>query len=337
MSPGNGRPEDLWSQVTDVFEPIADDYEPPRAGRAPARGRSQGQRYALIGLVVAVVLALGVGAFLTARHFIGPVDPETTARQTVTETTTPAAVTTTPSGPTTPPAAGAALSSVLAWIKAGTPVDAANFHTATSGNTVNDLGSAVAFTSPSGKIRCMTPTAGTSVRQGLTCMADLDNPPSRPANARGNWVPGWIDFPGATLGVGHVQGDPGPFLLGDGPTLNYGSRLTFDNYDCRMDKAGLFCLNQSESSAMQLSSAGPTPFGCLSEYTSTEYGLWYSCNTPVPTTTTKSTRSEQPTTTAVAAVVGQPCTKEGQRGRAANGTALICEAAGGSGLRWFVE
>ncbi|MEU0538753.1 hypothetical protein ABZ319_02720 [Nocardia sp. NPDC005978] len=345
---------DLWSQVTDVFEPIRDDYAPtgdPEPGgpaatrqsprRPPARARSQAERAGLIALAAVVLVALAVGTFFTTRHFMGPSDTGVAAAPTVTETTPPPVTTT--SAQSKPPAAGAALSSVLTWIKAGTPADDADFHTVTNTSGVtSDLGSAVAFTSPTGKIRCMTPKRANPQQQGLTCMADLDNPPERPSKASGNWVGNWIDYPGATLGIGRMQGDPGQFTLGDGHILTYGSRLDFDDYVCRMDNAGLFCVNESAGTGVQFSSAGPVAFGCLSEYTSKQYGLWYSCEAPVPTTT-----SAAPTTTAttpsgsagpvVAGVEGQPCKKAGQRGRAPDGTGLFCDAAGGSGLRWFVE
>ncbi|MGV9412549.1 hypothetical protein ACWDOP_21795 [Nocardia sp. NPDC003693] len=340
---GYGAPGDGYDRDPGDYGVDRGDAAPgsPRGRRQPPRKRSTAELAGLGALGVVVLVLLAVGTFLTTRHFMGSDDAAPTAAPTETAATTAPPVTTT--SKSNPPAAGAALSTVITWVKAGTAVDAADFHTATTTEGVtSDLGSAIAFASPSGKLRCMTPKRANPNQQGLTCLADLDNPPERPAKAQGNWVGNWIDYPGATLGVGRMQGDPGQFLLGDGPTLAYGSRITFDGYDCRMDEAGLFCVNETAETAVRLSSSGPVGYGCLSEYTSKEYGLWYSCEAPLPTTTsaTKST-TPQPTTTRPgqrpgSAVAGQRCSQYGQRSTGADGSGLMCDTAP-DGLRWFVE
>lgn len=63
MSPEYRPSRDIWSQDTDVFEPIRDDYVPPRE----QRGRSVGRAVA-IGLVAAVV---GGAATVGGLYFAG--------------------------------------------------------------------------------------------------------------------------------------------------------------------------------------------------------------------------------------------------------------------------
>ncbi|MFB7716087.1 hypothetical protein [Nocardia sp. NPDC056100] len=332
MPPDYHRPDDLWNQATEVL-PIVDGYEPPEAAPAASSGkRSPASRYTIIGLsaVLAALLLITAGLF-AAKHF----RPNTeTATAATTQRTTPAP-TTSAAGPATPPAAGAPLASVVAWVQAGKTVDVTNYHTATtSDGTINNLGSAVAFVSPTKKIQCMTQKQATTVDQGgLSCMVALDNPPSRPTSRNfGNWVGGWVDYPGERVGVGAVKGDPGQFLLGDGPALAYGSRITFDDFDCRMDQTGLFCVNKSAESALQLSSSGAVPFGCLGAATAQNYGIEYSCGGAAPTTTTTTTtKSNGPV------ALGESCDTAGQQAKAASGAMLTCDAAGDSGLRWLNE
>ncbi|MFG1797533.1 hypothetical protein [Nocardia sp. NPDC049149] len=323
MSPDYRRQDELSTQDTDVFPAYSDDHEPFRSRRQPARKRQWIGRYALTGLAALLVgSVIVVGGLAAGGYFTKSADEGTTA---VTTTAKPPSTTSAKAAPLSPPAAGAPLSTVMAWVRAGTPADIAKFHTATAkSGTVSDLGSAVAFVSPSEKIRCMT-SASTKGGQGLTCMAELDNPPSRPAKAKqGNWVGGWIEFPGPTLGIGSVRGDPGQFTLGDGASLPYGSRLTFDDYDCRMDETGLFCVNNTAGSAIQLSSAGAVPFGCLGKVEPKDNGLAFSCNT-FDTTATSTPSS---TSTADHAAVGSPCDSEdaGSFRTAKNGKELLCSA-----------
>ncbi|MCU1647201.1 MAG: hypothetical protein JWN03_7476 [Nocardia sp.] len=206
---------------------------------------------------------------------------------------TPTAVTSPASGaatsgtaaPATAPAAGAPLSAVIAWIHAGTTVDVSKFHTATtSDGTLNDLGPDVAFVSPTKKIECMTDDRAAPSPTGLSCLVQMDNPPARPDDNHGNWVGGWVDFPGSTLGIGSLHGDPGQFTSGTGNTLAYGSRITFGGYDCRMDSSGLVCADQTAGSGVQVSSGGAVPFGCLSKATTPEHGISYACGAASTTT-----------------------------------------------------
>ncbi|MGY2061874.1 hypothetical protein ACW9HQ_43945, partial [Nocardia gipuzkoensis] len=68
--------------------------------------------------------------------------------------------TTTPPAPTTstaaaPPAQGAAFDEVAAWVRAGTPADPARYGAATTDDGVaTPLNGDIAFTSPTGKIKC---------------------------------------------------------------------------------------------------------------------------------------------------------------------------------------
>ncbi len=65
------------------------------------------------------------------------------------------------------------------------------------------------------------------------------------------------------LQVGETRGDPGPFVTGNGAELANGDSLSFDDYRCRADQAGLFCVNYAHQSAVRFSAAGIEPFGCL--------------------------------------------------------------------------
>jgi hypothetical protein len=111
-------------------------------------------------------------------------------------------------------------------------------------------------------------TGQTSLDEGqLACLAELVDGPAKPANAGldGQWIPGWIDFPGDTLTVGGIHGDPGQFSFGRGPDLPYGQSLKFGDYQCRVDQIGLFCVNYAHQSAARISDAGVVTFGCLRE------------------------------------------------------------------------
>ncbi|CAN5706739.1 hypothetical protein BH09ACT7_BH09ACT7_29180 [soil metagenome] len=101
----------------------------------------------------------------------------------------------------------------------------------------------------------------------LACLAELTDGPARPANTGpdGQWIPGWINYPGDILTVGGVHGDPGQFSLGRGPDLPYGQRLKFGDYQCRVDEVGLFCVNYAHQSAARINDGGVVPFGCLRE------------------------------------------------------------------------
>jgi len=149
------------------------------------------------------------------------------------------------------PAAGAPIAAVITWIEAAHPADPARYH----------LDANVAFSASAGKAKCTTdakPTAGL-----LSCLVDLTNPPPRPETAYGEWKGGWADFDGTNLQVGSARADPGPFLAGTGTQLADGDSLSFGDFRCRADQAGLFCVNYAHQSAARFSAAGVQPYGCL--------------------------------------------------------------------------
>jgi hypothetical protein len=166
-----------------------------------------------------------------------------------------------PAAPSTPPAAGAAISDVISWIEAGHPADPARYHAVTRDGVTTQLGSDIAFTVPAAKVTCTTDSNHTG--GALVCLVDLAKPPPRPDTAYGEWKGGWVDFDGTSLQVGAARGDPGPFVNGDGPELVSGDTLSYDDYRCRADQVGLFCVNYAHQSAARLSSAGIEQFGCL--------------------------------------------------------------------------
>ncbi len=171
------------------------------------------------------------------------------------------------------PAAGAQISDVIAWIEAGHPADPARYHSATRDGVTTQLGNDIAFSSASGPsgpagpqgsgrpVDCMTDSKHTG--GALACLVDLTNPPPRPATAYGAWQGGWVDFDGSKLQIGSSHADPGPFLSGHGPALADGDSLSFGDYRCRADQAGVICVNYAHQSAARFSNAGIEPFGCL--------------------------------------------------------------------------
>jgi hypothetical protein len=176
------------------------------------------------------------------------------------QTQTPTSVSK-PSAATTPPAAGAAISDVISWIEAGHPADPARFHTVTRDGVTTQLGNDLAFTVAPGKVVCMTDSKHTG--GALICLVELASPPPRPETAYGEWKGGWVDFDGTNLQIGAARGDPGPFVNGNGPALANGDSLSYDDYRCRADQVGLFCVNYAHQSAVRFSSAGIEQFGCL--------------------------------------------------------------------------
>ncbi len=166
-----------------------------------------------------------------------------------------------PVAPSAAPSAGAAISDVIAWIEAGHPADPSRYHNATRDGATTPLGDDIAFTATAGKVSCMTDSKHTG--SALVCLVSLTNPPPPPATAYGEWKGGWVDFDGTTLQVGLSRADPGPFLNGNGPQLANGDSLSFGDYRCRADQAGLYCVNYAHQSAARLAPAGVEPFGCL--------------------------------------------------------------------------
>jgi hypothetical protein len=168
-----------------------------------------------------------------------------------------------PSPVAPPPPAGAPVAELISWIEAGVPAPAAIYHFATrdDGTTAPlEVADDVAFNTPSNKITCMTEARYNSV---LQCMVALINPPPEPAGVQGEWINGWVSFDGASIEVGSLHGDPGPFMQGRGRTLPYGQVLSFGTVHCRADPAGLFCVDDAHHTGARYSDAGIEPFGCL--------------------------------------------------------------------------
>ncbi|OBI93227.1 hypothetical protein A5660_14690 [Mycobacterium alsense] len=166
-----------------------------------------------------------------------------------------------PPAPSAAPAAGAAVSDVIAWIEAGHPADPGRYHSATRDGASTPLGADIALAAASGAVSCMTDSQHTG--GALACLVNLTNPPPRPETAYGDWKGGWVDFDGTSLQVGSARADPGPFVNGNGPELADGDSLSFGDYRCRADQAGLFCVNYAHQSAVRYAAAGIQPFGCL--------------------------------------------------------------------------
>ncbi|AMT71702.1 hypothetical protein [Mycobacteroides immunogenum] len=229
------------------------------------------------GLTLLGALLLVTGCSKGAS--VSPTTPPTSQPPSGSSSTSKAPTTTTTSK--TPvelpePVAGTPYDAVAQWISKGAPVDVTNFHTAISQDgQKTDLGSNVAFKTPSGKTRCMTD----NIQPGtLSCLVNLTNPPKRPADTEGNWVGGWTDFKGGQVTVGGLHGDPGPFQSGDGNPLDYGGRLSFGDFSCRSETSGLFCADTKSKSAIRISDAGIEPFGCLKETTPADgAGREFSC------------------------------------------------------------
>ncbi len=194
-------------------------------------------------------------------HTVGGHSEQTQTTTQTSSTTTTAPSASKPPAPSTAPAAGAAISDVIAWIEAGHPADPARYHNVTRDGATTPLGDDVAFTAQAGKVACMTDSKHTG--SAPVCLVDLTNPPPRPETAYGEWKGGWVDFDGTNLQVGSARGDPGPFVNGYGPELANGDSLSFGDYRCRADQAGLFCVNYAHQSAVRFAIAGIEPFGCL--------------------------------------------------------------------------
>src|SRR4051812_45882350 len=149
------------------------------------------------------------------------------------------------------PAPGQPIAAVIAWIEAGHPADRARYQ----------LGPDVALSATDSRTRCTTDSKHTG--GALACLVELTNPPPRPDTAYGEWKGGWVDFDGTNLGVGAARADPGPFLNGTGTELPNGDSLSFGDYRCRADQAGLFCVNYAHQSGARFSAAGVDAYGCL--------------------------------------------------------------------------
>jgi hypothetical protein len=184
-----------------------------------------------------------------------------------------------PSAPSTAPRAGAAIVDVIAWIEAAHPADPARYHNVTRDGVTTQLGNDIAFTAPAATgspLVCMTDSKHTG--SALACLVDLANPPPRPETAYGEWKGGWVDFDGTGLQIGEAHGDPGPFVNGNGSELVNGDSLSYDDYRCRADQVGLFCVNYARQSAVRFSNAGIEQFGCLRSVPPPDgVGIAFSC------------------------------------------------------------
>ncbi len=199
----------------------------------------------------------------------GTASPSPTARTPQTSTkTSPAPV------PTAAPTGATPIASAMAWVEAGKPADPTAFHTATRDGVATQLGSDVAFVTPTGTTQCMTDAKADGA---LSCLVDLRHPPTEPANAYGHWIGGWSDFDGSTLSVGSTHADPGPFAAGKGAELAYGTSLRFGDFQCRSDPDGLFCVNFAHRSGVKFADSGVEPLGCLKMVEAPDLGLKFSC------------------------------------------------------------
>lgn len=197
--------------------------------------------------------------------------PTRTTPSSLPSTTTP-----TTTAPAKPPEAGAGIADVIKFVESGRAADAGPFHTATRDGVATELGDDVAFTTPSGKSQCMTDS--TNFGGALACLVDLTIPPLQPPDIYGQWKGGWVDFAGPSIEIGSAHGDPGRFISGTGPQLPYGQSLSFGDYRCRSDEAGLYCVNYANQSAAKFSDAGIVGFGCLQKVTPPAgIGEKYSC------------------------------------------------------------
>jgi hypothetical protein len=181
-----------------------------------------------------------------------------------------------PPAPSAAPGAGALISDVIAWIEAGHPADLGRYHAATRDGGTTQLGNDIALAANAGKVSCATDVKHTG--GALACLVQLTSPPPRPDSAYGDWQGGWVDFDGTNLQVGSARADPGPFLNGNGPELANGDSLSFGDYRCRADQAGLFCVNYAHQSAVRFAGAGIQPFGCLRSVPPPDgVGIAFSC------------------------------------------------------------
>jgi hypothetical protein len=228
-----------------------------------------------------IVLLVAASALVAGcSSTVGGNGTSPSALTTATTTSTTAATSSTPtttrtSTPGTPPAAGAPIAAVIGWIEAGTPADAAAYHSATLDGAVTQLGDGVAFITAGTEANCITNQYDNGA---LACLVKLTNPPPRPPDFPTEWKNNWVDFTGTTVDVGSGHGDPGPFVAGTGPVLPAGQTLAFGDYRCRADASGLFCVDYAHQSAVRLSAAGVEGFGCLQKATPPpDIGIRLSC------------------------------------------------------------
>jgi len=212
---------------------------------------------------IAVLIAASVLVGGCSQGVGGDAEKTESSLSAPTSTTMSTLRTTTPTTtiPARAPDPGAAIGDVIAFVEAGRPAEAASYHAATRDGATTQLGDDVAFTTPSGKSKCMTDSK--NFGGALACLVDLTDPPSQPPDVYGEWKGGWVDFPGPSIDIGSAHGDPGRFSSGTGQELAYGNTLAFGDYRCRADPAGLYCVNYAHQTAARFSYAGIVGFGCL--------------------------------------------------------------------------
>ncbi len=225
-------------------------------------------------LAAGMLVVAGCSSAPTSAPTLTPITPKTAARSTGSPTETTSKSPVTSAVPSTAPTSTTPIEAAIAWVAAGTPADPAGFHTATRDGATAQLGDDIAFVTPTGSAECMTEAKSDGA---LACLVDLTDPPAPPADIYGQWIGGWADFPGATLEVGSAHGDPGRFSRGTGAELPYGSSLKFGNYQCRADRAGLFCVNFAHLSGAKFADSGVEPLGCLRVVAHPELGIRFSC------------------------------------------------------------
>lgn len=165
------------------------------------------------------------------------------------------------------PGAGASVDAVIAFVEAGNAANRADFaETEESEGTKTQLGSEVAFRSPRDLPPrtldgCISYDYGGDGGRSLSCLADLRSAPHRPNGLPGQWIGNWVEYNGAMVTVGGLHGDPGPFNQGRGKPLPYGDRIRFEEFQCRSDPNGLYCVNYPHHSAVLLGDQIIT-FGC---------------------------------------------------------------------------
>lgn len=230
----------------------------------------------LTGLIVVLLLLAGCSRATVDEPEPAPSGSSATATTAPSSAPSPAS---TSLKPAAAPAPGAPIADVIAWIEAGQPVDAAGYHSASRDGATTDLIEEVAFTvsaAPRRATNCMTDSD--SPDSPLACVVDLVNPPGQPEEIYGQWQGGRVDYAGNTLRVGSAHGDPGRFLHGQGAELPDGAVLSFGDYRCRADRAGLFCVNYAHRSAVRFSPEDIGVFGCLRPVPPpADAGKLYSC------------------------------------------------------------
>ena len=236
----------------------------------------------IAGLIAATALVAAcsqsVGGEAEPSASLSAAPPSTTPPSST--SSTPTSTVPAPGATGRAPGSSAPIDEIIAWIEAGTAADPGAFHEAYLDGTINSLGDDIAFTASSGAregtTQCMTDA--TYNEGALTCLVDLASPAPRPTGGEGMWKPGWIDYSGTSVQVGSLRGDPGPFIKGVGPLLADGQTPAFADNRCRADASGLFCVNYAHRSAVQISTAGVVPFGCLQSVAPPpQIGATFSC------------------------------------------------------------